>query len=322
MAELGFDGKVAIVTGAGGGLGQQHALLLASRGARVVVNDIGVSVTGDSPDDSPAEAVARQIADQGGDAVADTTSIASAEGGQALVQTALDTYGRIDIVVNNAGILRDAVFDDMTSDQLDPLIDVHLKGTFFVTRPAWIAMRNQGYGRVVNTTSAAGLLGTAKKSNYGAVKGGILGLTRVLAAEGAPHNIKVNAIAPFAMTRMLTHSMDSSADAADLDPAVMEMMEGFMRKLDPALVSPVVAFLAHEQCPVSGEVYTVGGGQVSQFFIGRTQGYYNPALSVEDVRDQLEQIRDRTGYTVPADPGEESAQLFASIAGGSSLTPG
>jgi NAD(P)-dependent dehydrogenase (short-subunit alcohol dehydrogenase family) len=316
MTELGFDGKVAIVTGAGGGLGQQHALLLASRGARVVVNDIGVSVTGESPNSSPAETVAQEIRDRGGQALADTTSIATAQGGRALVQSALDAYGRIDILVNNAGILRDALFEDMTPDQLDPLIDVHLRGTFFVTRHAWIAMRKQGYGRVVNTTSAAGLLGTAKKSNYGAVKGGILGLTKVLAAEGAPHDIKVNAIAPFAMTRMLTHSMESASDAADLDPGVMEMMEGFMRKLDPALVSPVVAYLAHEQCAVSGEVFTVGGGQVSQFFIGRTQGYYNPNLSVEDVRDQLGQICDKTGYTVPADPGEETAQLFSSIATG------
>jgi NAD(P)-dependent dehydrogenase (short-subunit alcohol dehydrogenase family) len=322
MTELGFDGKVAIVTGAGGGLGQQHALLLAERGARVVVNDIGVSVTGESPDSSPAETVAQEIRDLGGQALADTTSIATAEGGHALVQSALDAYGRIDILVNNAGILRDAVFEDMTSDQLDPLIDVHLKGTFFVTRPAWIAMREQGYGRVVNTTSAAGLLGTAKKSNYGAVKGGILGLTKVLAAEGASHDIKVNAIAPFAMTRMLTHSMESASDAADLDQGVMEMMEGFMRKLDPALVSPVVAYLAHEQCAVSGEVFTVGGGQVSQFFIGRTQGYYNPNLSAEDVRDQLGQICDKSGYTVPADPGEETAQLFASIATASTITAG
>jgi NAD(P)-dependent dehydrogenase (short-subunit alcohol dehydrogenase family) len=322
MAELKFDGKVAIVTGAGRGLGRDHALLLASRGARVVVNDIGVSVTGDSPDESAAEAVAQQIRDRGGDAVADTRSIASPEGGDAVVRTALDAYGRIDILVNNAGILRDAVFDDTTPDQLDPLIDVHLRGTFFVTRPAWIEMRKQGYGRIVNTTSAAGLLGTAKKANYGAVKGGILGMTRVLAAEGAPDNIKVNAIAPFAMTRMLTYSMESSGDAADLDPGIMEMMEGFMRKLDPALVSPVVGFLAHEQCPVTGEIYTVGGGQVSQFFIGRTQGYYNPNLAMEDVADHLEQIRDRTGYTVPANPGEETAQLFSAIATGSTFTAG
>jgi NAD(P)-dependent dehydrogenase (short-subunit alcohol dehydrogenase family) len=322
MTELGFHGKVAIVTGAGGGLGQQHARLLASRGARVVVNDIGVSVTGESPDNSPAEAVAQEIRGQGGEAIADTTSIVSAEGGQALVQKALDNYGRIDIVVNNAGILRDVEFDDMTEEHLDPLIDVHLKGTFFVTRPAWIAMRKQGYGRVVNTTSAAGLLGTAKKSNYGAVKGGILGLTKVLAAEGAPHNIKVNAIAPFAMTRMLTHSMESSGDAADLDPAVLEMMQGFMRKLDPALVSPVVAYLAHEECAVSGEIYTVGGGQVSQFFIGRTAGYYNPRLSIEDVRDNLDQIRDPAGHTIPADPGDETAQLFQAIATDSTPAPG
>jgi NAD(P)-dependent dehydrogenase (short-subunit alcohol dehydrogenase family) len=317
MTELRFDGQVAIVTGAGAGLGKQHALLLASRGARVVVNDIGASVTGDGSDAGPAEAVVREIRDQGGDAVADTTSVATPDGGHAVVHRALETYGRVDILVNNAGILGDAPFEDMTPDRLEPLIDVHFKGTFFVTRPAWIAMRKQGYGRVVNTTSSAGLLGTANKANYGAVKTGMVGLTRVLAIEGAPHNIKVNAIAPTALTRMLTQSMANAADAVDLDAAAMEMMIAFMNKLDPALVSPVVAFLAHEECPVSGEIYTVGGGQVSTFFIGRTQGYFNANLSIEDVRDNIDQIRDQTGYTVPADPGSETAQLFQSIAAGS-----
>jgi NAD(P)-dependent dehydrogenase (short-subunit alcohol dehydrogenase family) len=316
VTELGFDGRVAIVTGAGGGLGKYHALLLASRGARLVINDIGASIAGEGADAGPAQAVAREICDAGGEAVADTSSVATRDGGSALVQTALDTYGRVDVLVNNAGILRDAPFDDMTSELLDPVIDVHLRGTFFVTRPAWLQMRQQGYGRIVNTTSAAGLLGTALKSNYGAAKAGILGLTKVLAAEGAPYGIKVNAIAPFALTRMLTNSMADAAGAADFDPVVMEMVEGFMRKLDPGLVSPVVAFLAHEQCPVSGEIYTVGGGHVSRFFVGRTLGYFNPELSVENVRDNIDQIRDLADYTVPADPGEETAQLFQSIATG------
>jgi NAD(P)-dependent dehydrogenase (short-subunit alcohol dehydrogenase family) len=316
MADMRFDGKVAIVTGAGGGLGKVHALLLAARGARVVVNDIGASIKGEGSDKGPAEAVVKEIRDQGGEAVADTTSIATPEGGQAVVKAALDQYGRIDILVNNAGIMHDADFDDSTAELLDPMIDVHLRGVFFITRPAWIEMRRQGYGRVVNTTSAAGLLGSATKSTYGAAKGGVFALTRVLAAEGAPHDIKVNAIAPFALTRMLSQSMDDANRTADADPATIEMMSGFMSRLDPAMVSPVVAFLAHQLCPVSGEVFSVGGGQVSQLFLGRTQGFCSPTLSIEDVRDNLEQIRDRAGYTVPADPGEEAMQLFAAVAAG------
>lgn len=315
MADARFDGKVAIVTGSGGGLGKHHALLLASRGARVVVNDIGASITGEGSDKGAAEAVAKEIRDQGGEAIANTDSIATPDGGKAVVQAALDNYGRIDILVNNAGIMHDADFDDTTPELLEPMIDVHLRGVFFITRPAWAEMRRQNYGRIVNTTSAAGLLGSATKSSYGAAKGGVFGLTRVLAVEGAPHDIKVNAIAPFALTRMLSQSMDDAQGHADSDPATIELMAGFMSKLSPAMVSPVVAFLAHEQCSVSGEVFTAGGGQVSQLFIGRTQGYFNPNLSIEDVRDNLEQIRDRGGYTVPADPGEEAMQLFMAVAG-------
>ena len=205
MTDLRFDGRVAIVTGAGGGLGKSHALLLASRGARVVVNDTGGSVTGEGSDTGPAEALAGEIRDSGGEAVADVNSVATAEGGAALVQTAIDAYGRLDIVINNAGILRDAVFEQMTTDLLEPVLDVHLKGAFNVTVPAFRIMRDQGYGRVVSTTSASGILGSPHKSNYAAAKTGIIGFTRVVAAEGAKHNIKANALSPIAYTRMLAH---------------------------------------------------------------------------------------------------------------------
>ncbi|SDK58050.1 NAD(P)-dependent dehydrogenase, short-chain alcohol dehydrogenase family [Nocardioides sp. YR527] len=314
MTHLGFDGKVAVVTGAGGGLGRQHAMLLASRGAQIVVNDIGGSVTGDGIDADPAETVVDEIRDLGGTAVADTNSVATPEGGAAIVRTALEAYGRLDVLVNNAGILRDAPFEAMTSDLLDPVVDVHLRGAFHVTGPAWIAMRAQGYGRIVNTTSAAGILGTETKSNYGAAKAGLVGLTRVLAQEGARHGIKVNAVAPIAATRMLAHSV-GAADERRLDPAAQAMMAAITARLDPALVSPVVAFLCHADCPVSGETYTAGAGQVATFFTGRTRGYHHPALSVEDVRDHLAEIRDETGFTTPASPGEEIAQLLRSIAG-------
>ncbi|WP_240436867.1 SDR family NAD(P)-dependent oxidoreductase [Streptomyces sporangiiformans] len=225
MTDLRFDGRVAIVTGAGGGLGREHALLLASRGARVVVNDIGGSMAGEGVDDAPAAAVVEAIRERGGQAVADSHSVATPEGGRDVVRTALDAYDRIDIVVNNAGILRDKPFHEMTPDQLDPVIDVHLKGAFHVTVPAWSVMREQGYGRVVNTTSAAGLLGSARKSGYGAAKAGLLGFTRVLAVEGAAHGIRVNAVAPVAATRMLAGSLADAgiggANGRPVDPAAL-----------------------------------------------------------------------------------------------------
>lgn len=176
-------------------------------------------------------------------------------------------------------------------------------------------MRDQGYGRVVNTTSAVGLLGSPRKSNYGTAKAGVAGLTRVLALEGSAHGIKVNAIAPIAATRMLTQHLGNTADGRPRhDAATTAMMDAVVGSLDPALVSPVVAFLAHEDCPVTGEIYTAGAGQVARFFTGRTQGYQHPALSMEDVRDHLAEIRAETGYTVPAGPGEEIAQLLRVIA--------
>jgi NAD(P)-dependent dehydrogenase (short-subunit alcohol dehydrogenase family) len=298
MADIGFDGKVAIITGAGGGLGRQHALLLASRGARVVVNDVGGSVSGEGSDKGPAEAVVEEIRKGGGEAVSDANSVSSPEGGEAIVRTALESFGRVDIVVNNAGILRDKSFQNLTPDLLESVLDVHLKGAFYVTRPAWVKMREQGYGRVVNTSSNSGLLGNFGQANYAAAKMGLVGFTRVLAAEGAKYNIKVNAIAPLARTRMTE-----------------EVMGDVVSKLDPEAVSPVMAWLAHEDVPVTGEVYSVGGGRVARFFIGMTHGYYRQGLTVEDVRDHFDEIRDETGYTVPGSPADEFRAMFKLMKG-------
>ncbi|GAA4536373.1 SDR family NAD(P)-dependent oxidoreductase [Mycobacterium paraffinicum] len=310
-----FDDQVAVITGAGGGLGRRYALLLASRGARIVVNDTGGSVTGNGSNIEAARVTATEIRERGGEAVADTNSVTSPEGAEAIIDTALSTWGRVDILINNAGIVGDAPFEDMTADRLEPLLGVHLKGAFYVTRPAWKVMREQRYGRVLNTCSAAGILGAERMSNYGAAKTGLVGFTRVLAAEGAEHGIKVNAIAPIAYTRMLTHSLDGAGPQDDpAARAVLDDLAGrYLQRLDPAQVAPVAAFLTHRDCPVSGEIYTAGAGQVARFFIGRTRGFYDPDLSIEDVRDHLDEIRDEAGYTVPGGPADEMAELFATI---------
>jgi len=294
--DIGFDGKVAIVTGAGGGLGRSHALEFARRGARVVVNDLGGSIDGSGHDDGPAARVVREINDLGGEAVANLDSVASPEGGAAIVDTAVQAFGRVDIVVNNAGILRDKAFHNMTPDLIDPVIDVHLKGAFNVTKAAWGLMREQGYGRIVNTSSNSGILGNFGQANYGAAKMGLVGFTRVLGIEGAKHNIKVNAIAPVAFTRM----------TADLMP-------GLEDKLKPEMVTPVVVWLAHADCPVTGEVYSAGGGVVARFFIGLTPGIVDHELTVESVRDRFDAIRDETGYTVPANNGDELRKIFSQL---------
>lgn len=296
-------------------MGRQYALLLASRGARIVVNDVGGSVTGNGSDAAVANVVVDEIRRQGGEAVADDHSVTSHEGAEAIIDTALRAWSRVDILINNAGIVGDAPFEDMTADRLAPLVDVHLNGAFYVTRPAWRAMRERRYGRILNTCSAAGILGAERMSNYGAAKAGLVGLTRVLAAEGAAHGIKVNAIAPIAYTRMLTHSLDGAGPQDD--PAARAVLDGLVaqypQRLDPAQVAPVAAFLTHRECPVSGEIYTVGAGHVARFFIGRTKGFYDPGLSIEDVRDHLDEIRDEAGYTVPRGPADEMTELFATI---------
>lgn len=294
MSALGYDGKVAIITGAGGGLGRQHALMMAKRGALIVVNDLGGSIDGVGSNASAAQIVVDEIKAIGGEAVADHNTVATPEGGQAIVQTAIDTYGRVDIVINNAGILRDKAFHNMTPDLLNPVLDVHLKGAFYVTQPAFVHMREQGYGRIISTSSAAGVFGNFGQTNYGAAKMGLVGFTRVLGVEGARFNIKANAIAPLAMTRMTEDILGALKD-----------------KLAPELVSPLVAFLAHEECPVSGQLFSVGGGRVAHVFLGETNGYYSPILTPEDVQNNWETITARDNFSVPSNLGEETAMFLS-----------
>ncbi len=292
--QLGFDGKVAIITGAGGGLGKQHALLLASRGALVVVNDLGGAVDGTGADVGAAQLVVDEITAAGGEAVADANSVATPEGGAAIVQAAIDAFGRVDIVVNNAGILRDKSFANMNPDLVDPVIDVHLRGAFHVTQPAWQHMREQNYGRIISTSSSTGLFGNFGQANYGAAKMGLVGLTRVLAVEGAKYGIKANVIAPLALTRM-TESL--------LGP--------LGEKVAPERVSPVVAYLAHESCEATGRVFSVGGGRVAEVFIGEAQGFHSGELTPEVVAENWETITDRSGYVVPNNSSDETS-LYAS----------
>lgn len=287
MGELRFDGRVAVVTGAGGGLGRAYCELLGMRGAQVVVNDV---------DQDQASATVDEVVAAGGTAVADHSSVAKREGGEALIAGAVAAFGRIDIVVNNAGILRDKAFHNLTPELIEPVLDVHLGGAFWVTRPAWAHMRKQGYGRVVNTTSSAGLLGNFGQANYAAAKMGVVGLTRAMAVEGAGKGITVNAVAPLARTAMTTALLGPLGE-----------------RLDPALVAPVVAWLCHEDCDVSGEIYSAGGGRVARFFIGLTPGWCDIDITPEKVRDNFGAVSSEAGYSVPTSPAEELAEIIARL---------
>lgn len=296
--ELGFDGRVAIVTGAGGGLGRAHALELGRRGAAVVVNDIGASLSGDGVDDGPAAMVAKEIEAAGGTAVPDTNSVSSPEGGEALVSTAMEAFGRVDIVVNNAGILRDKAFHNTSPDDVDPVIGVHLTGAFNVTRPAWRQFREQGYGRVVVTSSSAGLWGNFGQASYGAAKMGLVGLIKVLAVEGTKYNINANAIAPIARTRMT----ESSGNPLHY-------------RLDPEKISPVVAYLAHESTELSGEILSAGGGRISRAFVGVTRGLItDDEITAELVRDRLDEVFDLEDFVLPGSSKDEVDLLKQMVA--------
>ncbi|MCU1480934.1 MAG: putative short-chain dehydrogenase [Subtercola sp.] len=281
-----YDGKVAVITGAGSGLGRSHALLLASRGAQIVVNDLSRSPeTGETF----ASRVVDEIVAAGGTAVADTNSVATPEGGAAIIQQALDSFGTVDIVVNNAGIVRDKSFAKMTIEQVAPVLDVHLNGAFNVTLPAYRVMKEKGYGRIISTTSAAGLFGNFGQANYGAAKMGLIGLSRVIALESAKYDITANIIAPIAATAMSAGILD----------------EEWERRLKPELVSPMVAYLAHSECAANGEIFSVAAGRVARIFIGEGPGFYSPDLSIEDIRDSWSAIISEDGYAVPMSAADE-----------------
>jgi len=301
MSEIRFDGKVALITGAGGGLGKTYALQLASRGCKIVVNDLGGKADGTGASSSMADQTVKEIVEAGGEAVANYDSVATPEGGKAMVKTALDHFGRIDIVINNAGILRDKTFIKLEPPDLEAVLDVHLKGAFFVTQPAFSHMKEQGYGRVLFTASAAGVLGNFGQSNYGAAKMGLVGLCNVLSLEGAKYNIKCNVIAPIARTRLTEQLLGQMAQT-----------------LDPEYVTPLVTWLVSDQCDTTHSIYTVGGGRYARMFVGLTPGWYagkGSRPTAEQVRDHIGQIRDPAKYIIPDSIADEMKMMLEMFKG-------
>lgn len=288
-----FDGDVVVITGAARGLGRSHALLLAGLGARVVVNDIGGATTGEGRDESAAAAVVREIEGAGGTAVADTSDGSTVEGAQAMIAGALERFGRIDAVVANAGILRDASFHKVSDEDFFAVVNVHLAGTVRVFHAAYPHMREQGYGRLVSTTSAAGLFGNFGQTAYAAAKMGIVGLTRSLAIEGAKNNVKANVIAPMATTRM------TEALVGDFGP-----------KLQPERVSPLVACLCHRSLEPSGQVFSVGGGRFARVGIGAAVGVYDEQPDADFVAAHMSEIVSDEALTFPAAYTDEFALLM------------
>jgi len=284
-----LTGRVVLITGAGRGLGLSHARLLASRGARVVIND----VVSDGHD--PAGEAVATLRAEGGTAVACTIDISSPEGGAALIETALDAFGQLDGLVHNAGILRDRTLVKLAPDDVRDVLAVHLEAAFWMLKPAMEAMKVNGFGRVVLTTSSSGLFGTYGQSNYAAAKMGLIGLMRVLTLEGARAGIVVNAVAPSARTRMTE-----------------DLLGPLSERLDPAHVSPLVAYLCSAACDVGNRIFSAGGGRYASAFIGLTPGWVRRGdgfATIEDIAANIDCITDRAGYTVP-DSGQDELKLM------------
>jgi NAD(P)-dependent dehydrogenase (short-subunit alcohol dehydrogenase family) len=301
MKDIRFDGRVAVITGAGGGLGKTYALALAARGARVVVNDLGGGKDGTGAGTSMADQTVKQIVEAGGEAVANYDSVATPEGGEGIVQAALDHFGGVDIVINNAGILRDKTFAKLEPADLESVVDVHLKGGFYVSQPAFRAMKDKGYGRFVFTASAAGILGNFGQTNYGAAKMGLVGLSNVLALEGAKYNIRSNVIAPIARTRLTEQLLGPMAAA-----------------LDPECVTPLVVYLVSEQCDLTHQIFSVGGGRFARMFVGLTPGWFagkGAKPAPEEVRDQMDRIREPQGYIIPDGIADEMKVMLQQLQG-------
>lgn len=277
MTELRFDGRVAVITGAGRGLGRAYALLLAAKGCKVVVNDPGSSMKGGDADIGVAEEVVQEIKAAGGEAVACTASVATPEGGKAIIQAAIDTYGKIDILIHNAGNVRGAPLKEMTQEDFDSVLDVHLRGAFHVVQPAFALMCEARYGRIVLTSSIGGLYGSRNQANYAVSKAGSFGLSHVAAIEGEEFGVKSNAIVPAAVTRM----------AEGIDTSIYPPME-------PDLVAPSVAWLAHESCSITGELLVSIAGRVAKAYVAETKGVYQPSWTIDQVAERMNEIGDRT----------------------------
>ncbi|ASX02820.1 MULTISPECIES: SDR family NAD(P)-dependent oxidoreductase [Mycobacterium] len=272
--QLRFDGRVAVVTGAGRGLGRAYAQLLASRGAKVVVNDVGGALDGEGVDAGPAERIVADITAAGGQSVACSASVATAAGGDAIIATALEHYGRVDILVHNAGNVRRGSLKEMSYEDFDAVLDVHLRGAFNVVRPAFPLMCGAGYGRIVLTSSIGGLYGNRDVANYAAAKAGVIGLSNVAALEGAAEGVRCNVIVPAAVTRM-ADGIDTSA----------------YPPMGPELVAPVVGWLAHESCSVTGEIFIALAGRVARAVVAESPGVYRSSWTIEDVGGHLDAIR-------------------------------
>ena len=302
--EIKFDGRVAIVTGAGAGLGKTYALELAKRGAKVVVNDLGGPRDGSGGGTStPADDVVNEIKDAGGEAVANYDNVATSEGGENIVKTAMDAYGTVDIVINNAGILRDKTFLKMDPENWDAVLGVHLRGAYCVTRPAIGIMREKSFGRIVMTTSAAGVYGNFGQSNYAAAKMGLIGLMNVLKLEGAKYNIKVNTIAPLAASRLTEDVMPPE----------------FFNMVPPDFVTPMVVYLCSEQCEESGNIYNAGMGVFSRAAVMTGPsiliGDGKTPPTAEEVVAKMAEINSLEGAKVYSQVGDQTGDIMQAVSG-------
>lgn len=277
MTQLRFDGRVAVITGGGRGLGREYALLLAARGAKVVINDPGGAIKGEGADAGVAQQLVDEIRAAGGEAIPSTDSVATPEGGRAIVQAALDAWGRIDALIHNAGNVRYGAIRDIAYEDFKAVVDVHLMGAFHVVQAAFGPMCDAGYGRIVLTSSVGGIYGNERCVNYGMSKSGMIGLSTVAALEGEPFGVKSNVIVPAAVTRMA-----EGLDISQYPP------------MGPELVAPVVAWLAHEACDVTGEMIASIAGRVARVFLAETKGVYRPAWTIEDIAAAMDAVHDKS----------------------------
>jgi NAD(P)-dependent dehydrogenase (short-subunit alcohol dehydrogenase family) len=290
---IDFNGQVAVVTGAGRGLGRLYALELARRGASVLVNDLGTSMHGDGADASVADGVVREIERAGGMAAASHDSVDSPEGGEAIIRTAIDRFGRLDAVVSNAGIFNTVPFDQLSPADWRRMLSVHLDGGFHLSQPAFRVMKSQGYGRFVFIASSAGLFGQPLASHYAAAKTGLLGLCNVIAVEGAPHGILANTVLPFGHSRMVTDTVN--------DPKAIEA-SGFLSAIRPELVVPIVVFLASRACGLSHHNYSACAGRYARVFVGLGEGWAAAPGSVpsaDDIAAHLTDVSETRSFTIP-----------------------